>query len=373
MTGRGAAAADGPLRVALVAPPLERVPPSGYGGTERVVDALRVELLARGHAVTTFASGDSERRGDLVATVPRALRPAGAGDDPTVWFMSTLQDVRERAADFDVVHAHLDVHGATLADGLPAPVVHTFHRRLDLPGWERVLPRMGGLLVAISRSQAASRPEVPWAGVVHNGLRFGPVPAADRGEGLCFVGRVDPEKGIVDAIEIALLAGRALRIAAKAGVRPRERAYYEDVFLPALRRAGRAVEYLGELSGPDRDRLLAESHASLMPIAWPEPFGLTAIESLACGTPVLARPLGALPEVLREGVDGFFGQTAAELAARVTDVGRLDRARIAREVRERFSAARMADAYVGLYREAALARAGAAGGQRSRSRLPSGS
>jgi glycosyltransferase involved in cell wall biosynthesis len=340
------------LRIAQVAPPLERVPPGGYGGTERVIDALRMELLARGHAVTTFASGDSVVRGQGVVTVPRALRPAGSPNDPVAWFMSTMLDVRDRARDFDVVHLHLDVYGAAMADALPVPVVHTFHGRLDLPGYDRVLPRMGGRLVAISRSQAASRPDTPWAAVIHNGLAFGPTPDVPRGPGLAFVGRVDPEKGIIEAMEVARRSGRPLRIAAKVGTRPRELAYHEEVFLPALRRAGRGVEYLGELSEADRDVLLAESFASLMPITWPEPFGLAAIESLACGTPVLACPLGALPEILRDGVDGFFAATVEGLAARVDDCGRLDRAAIAASVRERFSAARMADAYEALYREA---------------------
>lgn len=353
MTGEVRAAADRLLRIAQVAPPLERVPPLAYGGTERVIDALRVELLARGHLVTTFASGDSDVRGEGVVTVPRALRPAGSQIDPAAWFMATMLDVRDRARDFDLVHLHLDVFGAAVADALSVPVVHTFHGRLDLPGYDRVLPRMGGRLVAISRSQAASRPDTRWAAVIHNGLTFGPRPEAARGPGLAFVGRVDPDKGIVEAMEIARQSGRPLRIAAKVGTRPHEIDYYEEVFLPALRRAGPDVEFVGELSEADRDRLLAESFASLMPITWPEPFGLAAIESLACGTPVLACPLGALPEILRDGVDGFFGAEVEDLAARVDDCGRLDRTAIAASVRERFSAARMADAYEALYAEAA--------------------
>jgi glycosyltransferase involved in cell wall biosynthesis len=353
VTGAVRAPARPRLRVAQVAPPLERVPPTAYGGTERVIDALRGELLARGHAVTTFASGDSEVRGEAVVTVPRALRPAGSSDDPAAWYMATILDVRDRAEDFDVVHLHLDVFGAPVADALDVPVVHSFHGRLDLPGYDHVLSRMGGRMVAISRSQASSRPDVQWAAVIHNGLAFGPPPNAARGDGLAFVGRVDAEKGIVEAMEIARLSGRPLRIAAKVGTRPPEIAYHEEVFLPALRRAGRDVEFLGELSGADRDQLLAESFASLMPITWPEPFGLAAIESLACGTPVLACPLGALPEILRDGVDGFLGVEVEDLAARVDDCGRLDRADIAASVRERFSAARMADAYEALYAEAA--------------------
>ncbi len=357
MTGSARAPALRRLRIAQVAPPLERVPPPAYGGTERVVDALRRELLARGHHVTTFASGDSEVRGESVATVPRALWSSGSSADPVAWFMSTLLDVRDRARDFDVVHLHLELFGAALADSLPVPVVHTFHGRLDLPGYERVLPRMAGHLVAISRSQAGSRPDVAWAAVIHNGLVFGPLPQVARGDGLCFVGRADPEKGIVEAMEIARRSGRTLRLAAKLGTRAQERDYYANVFKPALRRAGASVEFLGELLEPDRDRLLAESFASLMPVTWPEPFGLAAIESLACGTPVLATPLGALPEILRDGVDGFFATGVEALAARVDDCAGLDRAEIAASARERFSAARMADAYERVYAGAVAAAA----------------
>src|SRR4029077_9126496 len=181
-----------------------------------------------------------------------------------------------------------------------------------------------------------------------NGLRFSaPVRTRQRGEDLCFVGRITPEKGVVEAIEIARLSGRRLRIAAKVGWTPAERTYESDVFRPAMRRAD--VEFLGELSGPERDRLFAESHATLMPGDWPEPFGLVAIESLACGTPVLARPAGALPEIVRDGVDGFLRSDIAELAAAVDAVRTLDRPAIRRSVRARFSVDRMVDAYEAIY------------------------
>jgi glycosyltransferase involved in cell wall biosynthesis len=343
-------AAHRPLRIAQVAPPLERVPPVGYGGTERVIDALVVELLRRGHEVTTFASADSDVPGDLVPTVPVALRPAGDGSDPTPWFVATLQEVRARAGEFDLIHAHLETYGALLTPSETA-IVHTFHGRLDYPSYREVLPRMEGSLVAISASQARPHPDVPWAAVIHNGLDFGDVPApTGGGPGLCFVGRVAPEKGILDAIEVAHRTGRPLRIAAKIGTRPDERAYHERVFRPALKKAGHEVEFLGELEGADRDRLYTDSFATLMPGAWPEPFGLVAIESLARGTPVIARAVGASPEIIVEGRDGFFGDDVQHLAFQVDRCAGLDRTLISASALERFSATRMADDYEALYR-----------------------
>jgi glycosyltransferase involved in cell wall biosynthesis len=225
----------------------------------------------------------------------------------------------------------------------------TFHGRLDLPFAADAFNAAPRGLVAISRSQAAAHPHLPWAGVVHNGLDLTGAPFDEhRGEDLSFVGRIAPEKGIVDAIEVARLSGRRLRIAAKVGRMPEERAYYDDVFMPATKTAD--VELLGELSGADRDRLLAESYATLMLGKWPEPFGLVAIESLACGTPILARPSGALPEIIRDGIDGFFGQDASSLAKRVPGIAGLDRAAIRSSVLERFSAARMTDGYETVYR-----------------------
>jgi glycosyltransferase involved in cell wall biosynthesis len=206
--------------------------------------------------------------------------------------------------------------------------------------------------VAISKNQASTHPEVPWEGVVYNGLTLTDAPfERRRSEDLCFVGRVAPEKGIVEAIEIALAAGRRLRIAAKIAPIGPEREYNDAVFQPALKAAGASVEFLGELTGPDRDLLFADSFASLMPGSWPEPFGLVAIESLACGTPVVARRIGALPEIIRDGVDGFFGDDVIGMAYKVDRVADLDRAAIRASVLERFSATRMTDRYLDVYRK----------------------
>ena len=339
-----------PLRIAQVAPPFERVPPRAYGGTERIVHGLVTELDRRGHEVTTFASADSVVPGRHIETVPEALRPSGYTGDSLPYMQLTVHEVLARQSEFDLIHSHLEWISLLLARATTVPVVTTFHGRLDLP-WADALfrdPPRG--LVAISQNQADTHPELPWQAVVHNGLKLDGSPFGKRrGEHLCFVGRVAQEKGIVEAIEIAQLAGRPLKIAAKVAPGGPERAYYDAVFEPALKAAGSSVEYLGELEQPDRDLLFAESFASLMPGSWPEPFGLVAIESLACGTPVIARRIGALPEIIRDGIDGFFGDDSTAMAFKVDRVADLDRATIRESVLERFSVEQMTDRYEAVF------------------------
>lgn len=338
-----------PLRIAQVAPPIERVPPEAYGGTERVVFELVSELSRRGHEVTTFASGDSAVPGELVPTVPRALRPAGHGGDVSGYMIATMLQVLGREAEFDIVHSHLEWFSLALRRATRRPFVATFHGRLDLPWSREAFAGRPEGMVAISESQASVHPDVPWT-IVHNGLTLDASPfERRRTDDLVFVGRVTPEKGIVEAIQIAERADRPLRIAAKVGPTPKERDFDEQVFRPALKAAGKRVEFLGELSGAERDTLFAESYAVLMPGSWPEPFGLVAIEALACGAPVLARRVGGLDEIIRDGVDGFFGDDVTELAFLVDRVGELDRAAIRASVIDRFSATRMADGYEALY------------------------
>jgi glycosyltransferase involved in cell wall biosynthesis len=339
------------LRIAQVAPPLEAVPPSGYGGTERVVHELVTELKRRGHEVTTFASGDSEVPGRLIPTVPEALRPRGFGGDPSPYIHETLRMVMAREREFDLIHGHLEWFNPILTAVIGVPTVATFHSRLDQPWAADILLRSKGPFVAISQAHAATQPRMAWAGVVHNGLNLEGAPFGEHpSDALCFVGRVATEKGVLDAIDIAKRTGRVLRIAAKAGHMPYEVEYQNEVFLPAVAAAGSAVEFLGELSLADRDRLFASSFAALMPGHWPEPFGLVAIEALACGTPVVARRVGALPEIVRHGVDGFLGEDVEDMAAAVDRVASLDRAAIRTSVLDRFSGTRMTDGYEQVYR-----------------------
>jgi glycosyltransferase involved in cell wall biosynthesis len=340
-----------PLRIAQVAPPFERVPPNAYGGTERIVHGLVTELVRRGHEVTTFASGDSDVPGRHIETVPRALRPMGYTGDSLPYMQLTLHLLLARLAEFDLIHSHLEWASLLLARISPVPVVSTFHGRLDLPWSDALLVDPPRGLVAISENQASTHPDLPWAGVVYNGLHLADAPYGEhRTDALCFVGRVVPEKGIVEAIEVAKTSGRPLRIAAKVAAGGVEREYFDEVFQPALRTAGSSVEYIGEISQEERDQLFAESYATLMPGSWPEPFGLVAIEALACGTPVVARRTGALPEIVREGVDGFFGDDVRAMAFKVGKVGDLDRKAIRESVIERFSVERMTDGYEEIYR-----------------------
>lgn len=337
-----------PLRIAQVAPPIEAVPPIGYGGTERIVGELVVELDRRGHEVTTFASGDSNVPGRHIATVPRALRPIGFAEDPEDSYRRTIELVLEHQHEFDLIHAHLDPWNPGLARRAEVPVVSTFHGRLDLT-WTRDAFRDGSRgLVAISRDQARVHPEAAWT-VIHHGVTFRPPPlTADPGEDFCFVGRMAPEKGFPDAVEVARLTGRRLLVAAKVATRQDEKDYHDAVIRPLLDRAD--VTLIGELSEEERDRLVASCRASLVPSAWPEPFGLVVIEALACGTPVLARRAGAIPEILRDGIDGFLGDDAQQLAFLDERLDDLDRTEIQASALERFAVGRMVDEYEALYR-----------------------
>jgi glycosyltransferase involved in cell wall biosynthesis len=237
--------------------------------------------------------------------------------------------------------------------------VSTFHGRLDRQWAQDAFLDAPPGMVAISRDQARVHPGVDWT-VIHHGISFDPPPLPDvPGEDFCFVGRMSPEKGFLDAIEIARLTGRRLLVAAKVATRAIDKEYEETVIRPALSRAD--VTLLGELSEADRDGLVTSSRASLVPSTWPEPFGLVVIEALACGTPVLARRAGAIPEILRDGIDGFFGDDAEQIAFFDTMLDSLDRAAIRKDAIERFSVTRMVDNYESLYRHLLSERAVPAG------------
>jgi glycosyltransferase involved in cell wall biosynthesis len=272
----------------------------------------------------------------------------GFEDDPAAGYERTIEMVLAQQDAFDVIHAHLDPWNLELARRASVPVVSTFHRRLDLPWTRDAFDGKPRGLVAVSRDQARAHPEADWT-VIHNGVTFRPPPLADvAGDDLCFVGRMSPEKGFPDAIEVARLTGRRLMVATKTPNRRAEIDYHEQVIVPLLGRAD--VTILGELSEADRDRLVAGCRASLVPSAWPEPFGLVVIEALACGTPVLARRSGAIPEILRDGIDGFVGDDAQQLAFFDDRLDSLDRPAIQAAALKRFTVARMVDEYEALYR-----------------------
>lgn len=347
-----------PMRIALVAPPLLPVPPSGYAGTERVVAVLAEELTRRGHAVTLFASGDSSVSCELVPTVERALwagstppRSDTAFDDAEALFLARTADMVWRQHErFDVIHAHLEGHGFLLARHCPTPVVTTLHGRLDVPGMPDLLRDFAEIpLVSVSDNQRRWFPDANWVATVHHGMPLNSVPfGEDVGTYLALVGRISREKGVAEAVEVAQVTGIPLKVAARLRL-DSERRLFEDVLVPAVRDG--VAEYLGELAAPDRDALYAGALATLMLGAWPEPFGLVAIELMGAGTPVVARRAGALPELVQHGTDGFLVDDVQEAAYAVGLASRLDRRAIRDRALRRFTPEHMADAYERVYRE----------------------
>ncbi|HLZ31660.1 MAG TPA: glycosyltransferase family 4 protein [Chloroflexota bacterium] len=345
------------MRIAQVAPPFETVPPSRYGGTERVVATLTEELVRRGHDVTLFAAGDSVTSARLVPTVESALwhqKPRPADFNP-YWAM-TLGEVWRRIDEFDIVHSHLDYFGYPMASAGIRPVVTTLHGRLDLPDLTALYRNFNDVpLVSISDAQRVPIPDANWAATIYHGIELGQYTFNPRMGGyLAFLGRISPEKGLDTAIRVARRAGVPLLIGARMPLPhmhdPNVQAdwlYWENEVQPLLE--GKQVELLGQLDGHDKNELLRGAAGLLFPIRWPEPFGLVMVEAMACGTPVLALREGSVPEIVDDGVTGFIRDTEDELVDAVKRIADLDRARCRADVERRFSPAAMTDAYEEVY------------------------
>ena len=325
------------------------VPPPSYAGTERVIAALGAELHKRGHEVALVAAGDSKVPYELIPTVDASLWRSGYTGDVTSYMQYTVAVTWRAASRFDIVHSHLENHGFPLARHAPVPVVTTLHGRLDAAGMPELLTEFRDIpLVAISDSQGRWHPDQRWLATIHHGLDLGSMQfSAEPGEYLAFVGRATPEKGIEDAIDLARRVGRPLRVAAKVHDL-HEKVYFQKSVQPAIDEG--VVDFLGELEPSQRDPLLAGALATVMMGAWPEPFGLVAIKSMATGTPVIARRAGALTETIEHGVNGFLVDDVDEAAHAAELVGGLDRNEIRRLALERFSVPRMADEYERIYR-----------------------
>jgi glycosyltransferase involved in cell wall biosynthesis len=336
------------LRIALVAPPMLPVPPPTYAGTERVVAALGDELVARGHKVTLFAPGDSTFGGELVKTPRRSLWSTGYQGDVSSFINVTLARAWAQAERFDVIHSHVETLGFLFARHCPVPVLTTLHGRLDVSGIPELLDQFSDIpLVAISESQRRWSTDANWIATIHHGLPLEQMPFSPTpGDYLAFVGRVTPEKGVAECIEVAKSVGMPLRMAAKV-YDEHEKVHFAEVVEPAIRDG--IVEFLGELGQPERDALYAGAAATLMLGAWPEPFGLVAIESMATGTPVVGRRAGALTETIDHGETGFLVDDELEAKLAIRFAKGLDRARVRRRVVKRFSPTRMTDEYEDVY------------------------
>ncbi len=336
------------MKIAQVAPLYESVPPKLYGGTERVVSWLTEELVGMGHEVTLFASGDSKTSAHLISAASQALRLDDQIVQEMPYIMIQMEQVKQHAREFDLVHWHVDYVSYPLSRCIPTPQVTTLHGRLDLPDLRPLYKEFQDIpVISISDSQRKPLPWINWQGTVHHGLParlFTPQYAA--GEYLAVLGRISPEKGVDRAIEIAKRVGMPLRIAAK--ISKQDRPYYEQVIKPLLDHP--LIEFVGEIDEKQKDDFIGNAYAVLFPINWPEPFGLVMIEAMACGTPVVAFPGGSVAEVEQDGVTGYIVNNVAEATRAVERVAELSRRRVRAAFEERFTAERMTRNYLALYR-----------------------
>ena len=343
------------MRIAQIAPLFEAVPPKLYGGTERIVSYLTEELVALGHEVTLFASGDSVTTAKLAATAPRAMRLDPGLGDPMAQPLMALETVFRRAHEFDVLHFHMDYWPFSLFTRQPTPFVTTLHGRLDLPEiWPHYEAHPGAPLISISDSQRKPMAWANWATTIHHGLpeRLLVPQEGARSSYFAFLGRISPEKRVDRAIEIAGRCGVPLKIAAK--VDRADRDYFDEQIRPLLSQPH--VEFIGEIGEHQKAEFLSGAHALLFPIGWPEPFGLVMIESMACGVPVIAFNHGSVPEVIEDGLTGFIVDDI-EGAVRAADrLPSLSRPAVRKRFEERFTARRMAEDHVALYTQLARGR-----------------
>jgi glycosyltransferase involved in cell wall biosynthesis len=337
------------MRIAQIAPLTEAVPPPLYGGTERVVSWLTEELVALGHEVTLFASGDSKTTAKLEAFWPKALRLDGSIRDQNALHMAMLEHVYRRAHEFDLLHFHLDYYPFSLFSRQQTPFVTTLHGRLDLPEHQPLFSAFSRVpVVSISNSQQRPVQHANFIATVHHGLpinRLRPQPATPSY--LAFLGSISPEKRADIAIHIASRCGLPLKIAAKVD-RADEDYFREDIQPLLLSNPG--VEFIGEIDDAEKQDFLSGAHALLVPIDWPEPFGIVMIEAMACGCPVIAFNRGAVPEIVEDGVTGFIVDDEIGAAQAVRKLGQLSRRTIRRRFEERFTSRRMAEDYLSLYR-----------------------
>ncbi|MFC5067551.1 glycosyltransferase family 4 protein [Flaviflagellibacter deserti] len=336
------------MRIAQIAPLTEAVPPTLYGGTERVISWLTEELVALGHDVTLFASGDSRTSAKLEAIWPRALRLDGTVRDPNALHMMMIEHVYRRSDEFDLMHFHLDYYPFSLMSGQSTPFVTTLHGRLDLPEHQPVFETFSEVpVVSISDAQRRPVQEANWTATVHHGLPadlLTPQPVVPSY--LAFLGRISPEKRLDRAIDIAQRCGLPLKIAAK--VDRADQDYFDETIRPYLGTDG--IEYIGEINDGQKADFLSGAIALLVPVDWPEPFGLVMIEAMACGTPVIAFNRGSVSEVVEHGVTGFVVEDQTSAVGAVRNLDSLSRPMIRRRFEERFTARQMTEQYLDVYR-----------------------
>jgi glycosyltransferase involved in cell wall biosynthesis len=337
------------MKIAQVAPLYESVPPQLYGGTERVVAYICDALVELGHDVTLFAAGGAHTKARLVAMRDEAIRlDAAPLKSDVAAHLAMLNEVKRRAAQFDILHFHIEMIHFPMFEQYAHKSVTTLHNRLDVKDLELTYERWPSFgLVSISDHQRQPLAGANWLATVPHGLpvdllAFNECP---KGDYLAFLGRMSPEKGPEVAIRVAERARIPLRIAAKVGGDDKE--YFEAVVEPLLDHP--LVEFVGEIDDAHKAEFLGNARALLFPIRWPEPFGLVMIEAMACGTPVVAFDYGSVAEVVQHGMNGFIVHSEEEALGAITSVHQLDRRAVRETFERRFTSESMARAYVDVY------------------------
>lgn len=336
------------LKIAQVAPLYESVPPKYYGGTERVVSYLTEALVSLGHDVTLYASGDSVTSAKLRPVCRNALRLNTSSIDAHADHVLLAEKVLQESGEFDIVHSHIDFGAFPLLRRMETPHITTLHGRLDIPNLQNLYREFDDEpLISISNRQRLPLSWANWQATVYHGVpeklyRLNETP----GRYLAFLGRISPEKRVEDAIEVARRAGIQLKIAAKVDKADRE--YFETVIKPLLHDG---VEFIGEIGELEKNDFLGNALALLFMVDWPEPFGLAMIESLACGTPIIARSRGSVPEIIEHGATGFVVENLDEAGQAIRKLGQLSRKHCRKIFEERFSAIRMGTNYLAVYKK----------------------
>jgi glycosyltransferase involved in cell wall biosynthesis len=341
------------MRIAQIAPIIERVPPQKYGGTERVVSALTEELVRRGHEVTLFASGDSITSARLVSVYPRALRAAKLKDlyGTNIWTLFNIGMAYEHQDEFDIIHDHNSFLALPTANIARVPVVMTCHGPFTPENRHIFKTLRKPHLVTISNAQATV-PDLNYAGTVYNGLDLAPYPFSAEHDGyLLFVGRISREKGLHIAIEVALNVNMPLIIAAK--LDDVDRTYFEQQVEPFL---SEKIRWIGEVDEEERNQLMSRAFCLVHAATWREPFGLTLIEAMACGCPVLGTNMGSIPEIVVDGKTGYVVNSVEEMIDAIYAMGTIDRSECRRHALAHFSAKRMTEEYERIYEKAIAAR-----------------
>ena len=337
------------MKIAQIAPIVERVPPKTYGGTERVVHALTEELVKRGHQVTLFASGDSVSSAKIESVYPRSLREAKLpdlyGNNP--WTLLNFGLAYELQDEFDIIHDHLAPLSLPAANVASTPVVMTMHGAFNPTNRRLFQSLRGPSIVSISQSQIFSAPNINHAGTVYNGLPMEHYPfSAEHNGYLLYVGRIAMEKGVHHAIEVAEQLDLPLIIAAKLDTA--DQTYFKTYIEPRL---SARVRWIGEVDEEQRNQLMSRALCFLHPVTWREPFGLTLIEAAACGCPVIAFNKGSIPEIIKTGVTGYVVEDTDSMVDAVEALGSIDRAVCRSNALENFSVKKMTDGYEAIYQK----------------------